>query len=510
MPRYAAIDIGSNSVRMLAAETAPGRATRILAAERQVTRLGAGVFLNGRIPPDAINLVCEHLSRMAQVYRNLGVVGVRAVATSAVRDASNQQEFLERASEVLGAPVETISGQEEARLIHLGVQARWPQADKRVLIIDVGGGSVETILAEHGALSEAFSKPLGAVRLTEVFLKSDPPAPLELHRLNEYIEEKLATPLRRIGAGPFDRVIATSATAAAIVCAVNRVRRSRRDEADRLKATVSQIRRFYREVGERDLAARRKIVGIGPKRAELIVAGTAVFLRVLELFHQPSLHYSAAGVRDGIIADLAARGVGRELSMLNRDQRRAVELMARRYGVQLSHARKVAELAHRLFQALQPLHRLPPGLGKLLEAAAYLHDIGHFVSDTSHHKHSYYLVINSDLPGFTDAERQLIALLCRYHRKAMPTPRHSPFQTIDPESRRAVTMLVPLLRIADSLDRSHEQRVADLQVHFRNGSVTLALDSNPDPDLEIWAAERVADSFRETYQTQLQLTRVKA
>ncbi len=495
---------------MLAAETAPGRPTRILAAERQVTRLGAGVFLDGRIPAETIDLVCEDLARMAQVYRKLDVVGVRAVATSAVRDASNQQEFLERASLVLGTPVEIISGQEEARLIHLGVEARWPQQDKRVLIVDVGGGSAEVILADHGALSEAFSKPLGAVRLTEVFLKSDPPAPLELHRMNEYIEEKLATPLRRIGAGPFDRVIATSATAAAIVCAVNRVRRSRRDEADRLKATVAQIRRFYREICERDLAARRKIVGIGPKRAELIVAGTAVFLRVLELFHQPSLHYSAAGVRDGIIADLTARGVGRELSMLNRDQRRAVEQMARRYGVQVTHARKVADLARRLFESLQSLHRLPPSFGKLLEAAGYLHDVGHYVSDTAHHKHSYYLVINSDLPGFTDTERQMIALLCRYHRRAMPVSRHSPFQTLDPDARRAILLLTPLLRIADSLDRSHEQRVSDLQVQLRNGSVAIALESGQDTDLEMWAADRVADSFRETYQLPLTLTKVRS
>ena len=510
MPRYAAIDIGSNSVRMLAAETAPGRPTRILAAERQVTRLGAGVFLDGRIPAETIDLVCEDLARMAQVYRKLDVVGVRAVATSAVRDASNQQEFLERASQVLGTPVEIISGQEEARLIHLGVEARWPQQDKRVLIVDVGGGSAEVILADHGALSEAFSKPLGAVRLTEVFLKSDPPSPLELHRMNEYIEEKLATPLRRIGTGPFDRLIATSATAAAIVCAVNRVRRSRRDEADRLKATLAQIRRFYREICERDLAARRKIVGIGPKRAELIVAGAAVFLRVLELFHQPSLHYSAAGVRDGIIADLTARGVGRELSMLTRDQRRAVEQMARRYGVQVTHARKVADLARRLFESLQSLHRLPPSFGKLLEAAGYLHDVGHYVSDTAHHKHSYYLVINSDLPGFTDTERQMIALLCRYHRRAMPVSRHSPFQTLDPEARRAILLLTPLLRIADSLDRSHDQRVSDLQVQLRNGSVAIALESGQDTDLEMWAADRVADSFRETYQLPLTLTKVRS
>jgi exopolyphosphatase/guanosine-5'-triphosphate,3'-diphosphate pyrophosphatase len=338
MPRYAAVDIGSNSVRMLAAEVVPGGATKILAAERQVTRLGASVFQNGRIAPEAINLLAEILTRMAQAYRKLDVLAVRAVATSAVRDASNQHEFLARASEALGTQVEIISGLEEARLIHLGVQSRWPQHDKRVLIVDVGGGSVELISSERGALVDAFSKPLGAVRLTEVFLKSDPPAPLELHRMNEYIEEKLAGPLRRIGAGPFDRVIATSASAAAVVCAVNRVSRARREEADRLKASVSQVRKFYREVSALDLAGRRKIQGLGPKRAELIVAGAAVFRRVLELFQRPAMHYSAAGVRDGIIADLAARGVGRELSMLNRDQRRVVEQMARRYGTATSSA----------------------------------------------------------------------------------------------------------------------------------------------------------------------------
>ena len=510
MPRYAAVDIGSNSIRMQAAETGPGIATKILAAERQVTRLGAGVFRDGRITADAMAFVCANLERMAQMYQKLDVIGVRAVATSAVRDASNQEEFLERASRALGTPVEIISGQEEARLIHLGVLARWPQAGKRVLMADVGGGSAEVILSEHGVLADAFSKPLGAVRLSEVFLRTDPPAPIDLRRMTEFIDEKLAAPARKIGTGPFDRAISTSATAAAIVCAVNRVPRARREDADRLKASSAQIRKFYREIVTMDLGARRKIQGIGPNRAELIVAGTAVFLRLLELFQQPAMHYSGAGVRDGIIADLAARGVGRELSMLSRDQRRAVEQMARRYGVQLAHARKVAELAHHLFESLQPLHRLPPAVGKLLEAAAYLHDIGHFVSDTAHHKHSYYLVVNSDLPGFTDAERQMIALLCRYHRKAMPTPRHSPFQTIDPESRRAITLLVPLLRIADSLDRSHEQRVADLQVQLRNGSVTLALEAKPDPDLEIWAAERVADSFRDTYQTQIQLTRARA
>lgn len=494
---------------MLAAETIPGMPTKILAAERQVTRLGVGVFQDGRITREAMDFSSETLARMARLYREQNVVAVRAVATSAVRDASNQHEFLERAADALGTPVEIISGQEEARLIHLGVHARWPQGAKRVLMIDVGGGSAEVILSDHGILAESFSKPLGAVRLTEVFLKSDPPAPLELHRMNEYIEEKLMSPLRRIGIGPFDRAIATSATAAAIVCAINRVPRSRREEADRLKASLVQIRKFYRDVRALDLAERRKIQGIGPKRAELIVAGAAVFLRVLELFHHPALHYSGAGVRDGIIADLGARGVGRELTMLNADQRRVVEQMARRYGVQISHARKVAELAHKLFESLQPLHQLPSGFGKLLQASGYLHDIGHYVSDTGHHKHSYYLVAHSDLPGFTETERLMIAVLCRYHRKSMPSPRQALFQEFDPEGRRAITLLTPLLRMADSLDRGHEQRVADLHVHVRNGAVILELESSTDTDLEMWAVERVAGAFRETYQSDLSLSRVK-
>jgi exopolyphosphatase/guanosine-5'-triphosphate,3'-diphosphate pyrophosphatase len=508
MTRYAAVDVGSNSVRMMAAEVGPGGKTQILAQERQVTRLGAAVFRSGEISQEAMQFVCDNLARMSQVFRKLEVASVRAVATAAVRDASNQQEFLERATAALGAPVETISGQEEARLIHLGVQTRWPHPNQRVLIVDVGGGSTELILSEQGVLTEAFSKPLGAVRLTEVFLKNDPPAALEVHQMNEFIEEKLAAPLKRIS-GPFDRVIGTSATAAALVCAANRIPRLRRDEADHVRAKTSQIRKLFEELRGMTLAERRKVPGIGPRRAELIVAGAAVFLRILQLFEEGGMHYSAAGVRDGIIADLAARGVGHELSQLTREQRRVVEQMSRRFGVQLPHARKVSVLAHHLFEALHPLHKLPAYFGKMLEAAAYLHDIGHFVSDTGHHKHSHYLVMNAEMPGFTDAERQFVAALCRYHRKTSPTLRHSMFQAFDPDSRRALVLLTPLLRLADSLDRSHEQRVEKMMVELRNGNVIIGVESAKDTDLELWAAGRIADLFRETYEIPLVLARAK-
>ena len=509
MPRYASIDIGSNSVRMLAAEVVPGSPLRILAAERQVTRLGSSVFRNGRIDLEAMEIVCASLGRMAQAYRKLDVVGLRAVATSAVRDATNQHEFLDRASDVLGTPVEIISGQEEARLIQLGVAARWPHPKQRVLILDVGGGSAEIIRSEQGRMTEAYSKPLGAIRLTEVFLKSDPPSEAELHRLDRYIAEKLDTPLERLGHERYDRLIATSASAAAVVCAINRIQRVRRDEADRRRATTAQVRKFYREICTRDLAARRKIAGVGPRRAEIIVAGAAVFLRVLESFQLPSLYYSLAGVRDGIIADLASRGVGRELSRLNREQRQVAESMARHYGVSLKHARKVAALAHQLFEALHSLHRLPPAFGKLLEASAYLHDIGHYVSDTGHHKHSHYLAMNSDMPGFTDPERHIVAALCRYHRKASPTARHAVYQSLSPEAQRAVLFLTPLLRLADNLDRGHEQHVESVACQIRNGHVALGLRCTGDASLEQWAAERSSELFRQVYGLPVSIARTR-
>jgi exopolyphosphatase/guanosine-5'-triphosphate,3'-diphosphate pyrophosphatase len=389
------------------------------------------------------------------------------------------------------------------------VQSRWPQKDKQILIVDVGGGSAEIIHSVNGTMREGISRPLGAVRLTEVFLKNDPPTELELRRLDEYIDEKLQRAMSRIAVRKFDRAIATSATAAALVCAINRIPRARRDEANQLRATLTQVRKFYKEICRMPIGSRKKLPGIGPRRAEILIAGTAVFLKVMESFGILSLSYSTAGVRDGIIADLAARGVGRELSRLSRDQLRATETMAMRYGVPLKHARKVAQLGHTLFEALQPMHKLAPSEGRILEAAAYLHDTGHYVSDTGHHKHSAYLVQNSDLPGFTDPERVLIAQLCRYHRKAMPTPRHEAFQALTPDGKRTLIALIPLLRLADSLDTGQEDRVKGVQCEIRPGLVHLQVQAERDADLEIWAAERVSDAFRQIFGLGLSLARAR-
>jgi exopolyphosphatase/guanosine-5'-triphosphate,3'-diphosphate pyrophosphatase len=499
VPRYAAIDIGSNSIRMEAAETQAGQPLKVLASEREVTRLGESVFRNGAVSEEALKATCAVLARMAALYRKLEVVGVRAVATSAIRDTRNQREFLERASEAAGTAVEIISGREEARLIHLGVESIWPQTGKHALILDIGGGSAEIIAAEDGRIHEAYSKPLGAVRLREIFLQDDPPAPRQLHQLQEFIKDKFSSVVRRLGKRKWDRAIATSATASAVASAVARLPRSQRDEIDRLRISTAQVRALYWKLAERNLAARRKITGIGPRRAEIIVPGVAVLLAFLQEFHLPAIYYSRAGVRDGIIADLAARNVGAELSRLSTEQRREVEDMGRRYGVAVDHARNVAHIANLLFTALHPLHQLPPAAGKLLEAAAYLIDVGHYVSNTSHHKHSYYVVSNSDMPGFTERERLMVAALCRYHRKALPAPVHSAYQPLTTDERRTLLLLIPLLRLADNMVRDPRQRIHSVEARVQNGTVNLVVHSDADIDLEQWGAERAGEAFRQIY-----------
>jgi exopolyphosphatase / guanosine-5'-triphosphate,3'-diphosphate pyrophosphatase len=507
VPRYAAIDIGSNSIRMEAAEWAPGQPARILASDREVTRLGEGVFRDGAVSEEALKTTCAVLTRMCALYRKLEVVGVRAVATSAIRDTRNQAAFLARASEAAGSPVEIISGREEARLIHLGVQSVWPETKGRTLILDIGGGSAEIIGSEDGRIIEAFSRPLGAVRLREIFLSSDPPSELQLRQMGEFIREKLDMPLRRLGGKPWDRAICTAASAAAAAAAVARLPGSKRETIDRVRVSRSEVRRLYRSLCEMSLARRRKVPGLNPRRAEIIVPGVAVLLAFLEEFDQRAYFYSRAGVRDGIIADLAQRNVGAEQSRLSREQRSEVERMARRYGVPLDHARKVAKAAALLFDALQPLHGLPPAAGRLLDAAAHLLNIGHFVSAISHHKHSCYIVTNSDMPGFTERERLLVAALCRYHRKALPQPSHSALQLLTAEERRSLLLLIPILRFADNLNRGRTQEFLRANCQVQGGSVVLHLHGDGDIDLGQWGAERAAEVFREIYGRPVSITR---
>ena len=499
LPRYGAIDIGSNSIRLLVSEIDEMGATRDVVSSRQVVRLGASVFREGRVSDSAMERALEALGVMAEEIRNHGVLGIRAVGTAALRDAANREVFLSRAAELLGAPVETVSGLEEARLVHLGVQARWPQGKRKVVVADIGGGSAEVILSESGHIAEAVSKPVGAVRLTEMFLKKDPPEAREVARMEKYVEERFSGLMERIKHAQPERMIVTSATGAVAVCAANNIRRTRRDEADKLAATTRQIGNLYRSLVTQDVVGRRGVTGIGPRRAEIVVAGVAVLNHLATALRMPRVYYSSAGVREGIIADLVKRKVGAEPARLDGDQRRLALSMARRYGLSPAHVKQVARLARMLFEAMYALHGLPASEGRILEAAAHLYNIGHYVNESRHHHHSYYLVLNSDLSGFSSSEREMIACLCRYHRKSLPQTSHPEFAALDETAQNIVAKLIPLLRLAVALDQSQEQRVDMVTVSLLPQSVTIRVQSTRDFDIEKYYAEQTAQVFRSTY-----------
>jgi exopolyphosphatase / guanosine-5'-triphosphate,3'-diphosphate pyrophosphatase len=308
VPKHAAIDVGSNSIRLLIAEVdAVGRITPVH-QDREVVRLGTGVFRDGQLCASSMGLACRVLARMAEAIERHRVASLRAVGTSALRDAANRSEFVLTASGILGAPLEVIGGLEEARLVQRGVAAQWPHEHERVLIVDVGGGSVQLILSDRERFAAGTSLPLGAVRLTETFISADPPRAADIARMRLHIREQIAGVAGRISRAVMHRVIATSATAGAIVCAVHNVKRSQRQLADRLGATAEQVDQLLGALVARDLKGRAGVVGVGRRRAEIIVAGVAVLDGIMSGLRLPRLQYSTAGVREGIVADLAQRG----------------------------------------------------------------------------------------------------------------------------------------------------------------------------------------------------------
>lgn len=305
MSKYAAIDVGSNSIRLLIAEVRAGQPPRAVHTDREVVRLGAAVFRDGRLAAPATGQALDVLDRMAKAMRVHRVTRARAVGTSALRDAANQAEFVEAASDVLGVPLEVIGGHEEARLVHLGVSAAWPHSDARTVVADLGGGSLQVIVSDSGRLDTCVSVPLGAVRLTEAFLPSDPPSAAELASLRTHVRAVLNEAVVPVVRGGVKRLIATSGTARAVASAVHRVARSRRESVDRLAAGERDVAELLTGLVCRTAAARAQVPGVGRRRAEVIVAGATVLLELMATLTVPVVHYSAAGVRDGVIAELA-------------------------------------------------------------------------------------------------------------------------------------------------------------------------------------------------------------
>ncbi len=505
MPTFAAVDIGSNSVRLKIARL-QGHRLRPIHEDREVTRLGEGVFRSGFLTPESMAETIKVLRRFHRATQQVVTDTVRVVATSALRDARNSQAFLEWVRSATGWRVEIISGVEEARLIHLGLVSSRRVDSLPTLMIDLGGGSCELTVSQAGHIRDTVSLPLGAVRLTDEFLRHDPPRKGELKRLRGFMAREVGRIAPRIAAGRVRNVIATSGTAAALAAAAAHLRKK---SPNRQRPAVSraEMSRIAKQLARLPVAERRKIEGIGPRRAEIVVAGAMVYQELLDRFRLKAFRYSPLGLRDGILAQMAAEydRSTRSGRQIESERWESIARAVKHYGIDRKHALDVRESAMFLFTGLRSVHRLPPEYREWLSAAAMLYEVGDFVNRTGRNRHTHYIISNSEILGYTPQQRRLIAAIARYLGKSRPTVEDVPMKAIDPADRSGVQKAILLLRLARSLNLGRSRAVQKVRVGVRAADVRLTLvpRRRMGVDLELWAIEKDCTYFREIFGREL-------
>jgi len=504
MPTFAAVDIGSNSVRLKIARLQAGR-LRALHEDREVTRLGEGVFGSGFLTPESMADTVRVLRRFHRTTQQIVTDTVRVVATSALRDARNSQAFLEWVHSATGWRVEIISGIEEARLIHLGLVSGGRVDKSPTLMLDLGGGSCELTVSRGGHIRDAVSLPLGAVRLTNEFLRHDPPRKGELKRLRGFVTREVNRVVERITRARIKNVIATSGTAAALAAVASHLHRG----ASRQRTVVSrgEMSRIAKRLARIPITERRKIEGIGPRRAEIIVAGATVYHELLERLHLTGFRYSPLGLRDGILAQMAAdydrsTRSGRQIES---ERWESILEAVGHYKVDRKHSLDVRDAAVLLFSALRSLHGLPPEYREWLAAAAMLYEVGDYVNRNGRHRHTHYIISNSEILGYTPEQRRIIAAIARYLGKSRPATDDGPMKIIESTDRPDVEKAIVLLRLARALNLGRSRAVEKVRIAVRSAEVkvTLVPRRRMGVDLELWAIEKESDYFREVFGREL-------
>lgn len=491
--KIAAIDIGSNSIHMIIVEIGASGGLRLIDRETEMVRLGSGTLTTGVLPGEARRRALKTLGAYTRLAKVHGVDEILAVSTSAVREAQNGEEFLDEIAQKTGIVPRAIPGEEEARLIALAALASIRTDGRHTVVVDIGGGSLELALCSDGQVRQAMSFKLGALRMTERFLKHDPPSPGEERRLEAHVEETAGVLARHLGRTRPVAVIGTSGTILALGRLALEAGTGERAEALH-HATVSapalrSVRRRLRRLG---LRGRWKVPGLDRRRADTVVAGAIVLDTVLGLLGAKRLILCEWSLREGLILDYIqrhSRAIARARAIPDVRRRSVLEL-AERCLYDEAHCRHVAHLAVELFDATRRRHHFGAEERALLEFAALLHDVGHHIAHEGHHKHSHYLIKNGGLRGFDPAEIDLIASVARYHRRGEPSRKHPAFAALPGPARRSVEVLSGLLRLADGLDRSHRQRVRSVSLTSRGRGVEVRCRSIGEAELESWGAGR--------------------
>lgn len=502
--RLAAIDVGTNSLRLIVAEASPDSTYRVLDDEKAVTRLGRGFAKSGRLHPDAMEESIRAIARMKSIAEGYQVGMLRVIGTAAVREAENGPLFCELVRERTGLTLVPITAEEEARLAYLSASHAFDLRSVSCAVVDIGGGSTEIVLASSGVVEYVCTLPLGAVRLTELFTGIEAPGGDRAYdALRRHIRKQLRTV---VGTPPIvpQFVIGTGGTFTTLA-AVSMHRGSVSRETSMLPFAMrghemqrSEIRHTLDWLRQLPIKSRLRVPGLSADRAEIIIAGLAVVEGVMKHLEVNAVRVHDRGIRDGLL--LTMLGEINPVSGLPRpepvDRMRSVRHFALNCRYEEKHSGHVADLSLQIFDQLAAAR--PDLLGgaassevrEILNFAAMLHDVGYLINYSKHHKHSYHLIVHSDLPGFTHRELEVIANVARYHRRAEPKMKHPTFAKLSDADRLLVRQLSAILRVADGLDRTHTQAVRSVRLRLAGSEATLLLESEEEPSVDMWGSER--------------------
>jgi len=498
--RLGAIDIGTNSIRLVVAEVEPDGRYRVLEEEREMTRLGHGLFARGRLLNEPMERSLAALAKMNTIAKGFEVAELRAVATSAVREAANGRAFCQEIRRRCGLRVEIITGEEEAQFALRSALHHFDLAGRSAAIVDIGGGSMEVTLTAGAVVDEVLTLPLGAVRLTEKCGGDDTLSPKRWRRLRRAIDRALDDRMRKPPFHP-EIMIGSGGTFTNLAAMVQLEREGSERGVQGYAMSRADVVHLLHRLRVTTLAERRETPGLNPKRADIIVAGAAAVSRLAKRLGTQQILVNAGGLRDGLLVSMIADHVrvGKVDAARRPHRLDSVRAFARQCRSAERHCEQVARLATQLFDGLAERFGIAAGGRELLEAAALLHDIGYVINHAKHHKHAYHLILHGDLQGFTQRELEVVACVARYHRKAFPSKRHSAFARLERGDRRLVRALAGILRVADGLDRTHTQRIGAVECSLHRGYVEFTVHARTDPRVEIWDAERKAGLFQRAF-----------
>ncbi len=514
----AAIDLGTNSLHMVIVQIETSLpAFSIIAREKETVRLGDRDLETGNLKPEVMQRAIATLRRFQAIAKTLNTQTIIAVATSAVREAPNGREFLQLVHSEIGLAVDLVSGTEEARRIYLGVLSGMELNNLPHIIIDIGGGSTELILGDNHEPRSLVSTKIGAVRLKNEFITTDPISQTEFHCLQAYargmLERAVEDIQSKLQPGESPRFVGTSGTIETLAMIHAReklgyVPTRMHGYEFSLKDLQELIHRF-RKLNHVERAA---IQGMPDKRSEVILAGAVILLEAMTLLNLESITVCERALREGVIVDwMLSHGLIEDrLRFQSSVRQRSVLKAAKKFQVNLEHSDRVAVFALSLFDQTQgTLHNWGDEERQLLWAAAILHNCGHYISHSEHHKHSYYLIRHGELLGYTETEIEIIANLGRYHRKATPKKKHENYRNLlSKQQRQIVSQLSALLRLAVALDRRQIGAIASIKCDYRLENREFYLRPFPtkthdDCALELWSLDYNKNVFEEEFGVQL-------